>query len=292
MEVVFFILVSVVKAIFFYSFIAIIILACRKDDNPKVPDFTKVPIPLLTLNPGSDTKISGIEPEAFQATITVDVYFKNGELPKQLDLVVVKNSDATNARVLANITTWPAEFTISGQQLIDLFAEPIVSGDIFECSADVTTQSGFKLNAFLPFGGVTFSPGILNMPGSSPVLRFAAPCPYEPEAYRTEFVIARDDWGDYHPGEDIEVTVIDDTHLSFKYKAEDALPIIIEVDPMTNAATVAMQFYGSYSGDDYFAESIPGDDSSVDPCTTSISLNIHHSTAVGTFDGIIVMTKK
>jgi hypothetical protein len=292
MEVVFFILVSWIKAIFSFLFIAIITVACRKDDNPKVPDFTKVPIPLLTLIPGSDTKISGLKPEAFQARFTVDVYFKNGELPQQLDLVVVKNNDEANAHVLAIITSWPAEFTITGQQLIDLFGGPIVSGDIFEISADITTQTGLKVSAFSPLGGVTFSPGVFNMPGSSPVLTFAAPCRYEAQAYKTDYIIERDDWGDYQPGEDIEITVIDDTHLSFHYKADGASPIIMEIDPMTNAVTVASQFYGNYNGDDYFAESIPGDDSFVDPCTTSISINIRHSTAVGTFDGIIVMTKK
>ena len=80
-----------------FLFAAVFITGCRKDDNPKVPDFTKVPIPLLTLDSTSDTKISGLEPEAFVAKFTVDVYFKNGELPKQLDLVVVKNGDAANA---------------------------------------------------------------------------------------------------------------------------------------------------------------------------------------------------
>lgn len=279
-----------------YSFLfaAIVITGCRKDDNAMVPDLTKAPIPLLTLDSTSDTKISGQEPEAFMAKFTVDVYFVNGEPPKQLDLVVVKNGDAANAKtVLANITTWPVNFEISGQQLIDLFGEAISLGDAFEFSTDVTTQNGTKIAAFPLAGGIPFAPGIYNMPGSSPLLRFAAPCPFDPEAYKADFFVVRDDWADYvDENEDITVSYIDDTHFSFKYKADDAQPIIMEIDPLTNAITVAYQRYGSYGGDDYFIESIPGDLSAVDPCTTSISVNLHHSTAAGTFDGVIIMQKK
>lgn len=286
------------KLSIFYSFLlaAIVITGCRKGDNPKVPDLTKAPIPLLTLDDSSDTKISGQEPEAFQAKFTVDVYFVNGELPKQLDLVVVKNGDAANAKtVLANITTWPVTFEITGQELIDLFGEAIELGDAFEFSTDVTTQNGTKIAAFPLAGGIPFAPGIYNMPGSSPLLRFAAPCPFDVEAYKADFFVVRDDWQDYNingvENEDITVTYIDDTHLSFKYKADDAQPIIMEIDPLTNAITVAYQYYGNY-GDDYFVESIPGDLSAVDPCTTSISVNLHHSTAAGTADAVIVLQKK
>ncbi len=286
-------LLSVSKTIFYILFIVIFIEGCRKDDNPKVPDFIKVPVPLLTLDPTSDTKISGLEPKGFQAKFTVDVYFRNGELPKQLDLVVVKNGNAVNVKtVLPNITSWPVEYSVTGQQLIDLFGELINPGDAFEFSADVTTQSGLKIAAFPIGGGIAFAPGIYNMPGSSPLLRFAAPCPFNAEEYRGDYEVERDDWGDYQPGEDITVTVINDTLLSFRYKADGALPIIMKINQQTNAVTIEKQLYGKYEGDDYFAESIPGEDSSVDPCTTSISVNINHTTSFGMFDGIIVMRKK
>ena len=286
-------MLSISRTIFYILFIAIFIEGCRKDDNPKVPEFTKVPVPLLTLDPTSDTKISGITPEAFQAKFTVDVYFRNGELPKQLDLVVVKNGDVANVKtILANITSWPVEYSVTGQQLIDLFGEPIDLGDAFEFSTDITTQIGLKIAAFPLAGGIPFAPGIYNMPGSLPILRFAAPCPFNAEAYRGDYMVERDDWGDYQPGEDISVTVIDDTLMSFRYKADGSLPIIMEINLQTNAVTIEKQLYGRYQGDDYFAESIPGDDSSVDPCTTSISVNIDHTTVIGMFDGVIVMTKK
>ena len=274
-------------------FFCALINGCLKNDNPKVPGFITVPIPLLTLDPGSDNKISGLTPEAFVATFTIDVYFKNGERPKYLDLVVVKNHDPSNRKtLLANITQLPAKYSVTGRDLIDLFGEPILPGDIFELSTDVTTQSGFKFEAFPSQAGTSFAPGIYNMPGSSPILTFAAPCPFDIDLYKGDFVIERDDWGDYEPGDDIAITIIDDTHISFKYKADDAAPIIMEIDPQTNAVSIQKQLYGSYNDDDYFAESIPGDESTVDPCTSTISVNIRHSSSIATLDGVIVMKRK
>lgn len=281
------------KWVFYFLCLSVFIAACRKNDNSKVPDFILVPVPLLTLDPASNTKIPGIAPELFQAGITIDVYFKNGPKPQHADIVAVKNHDAAITKtILANITSLPMHYTITGQQFIDLFSEPILPGDIFEISTDITTQSGFKFEAFPASGATAFTPGIFNMPGSSPVLTFTAPCPFNINLYKGDFTVERDDWADYDTGEDIAVTVIDDTHLSFKYKADDAVPIIMEIDPQTNAVTINEQLYGNYSGDEYFAESIPGEESSVDPCTSSISVNIHHSTANGTFDGVIVMKRK
>jgi hypothetical protein len=287
-----------VKTSFILSFLftLTVITGCEKSDNPKAPVLTKVPIPLLTLDASSDTKISGQKPEAFNATFTVDIYFHEGEQPKQLDLVVVKNSDASNTKtVLGNITSLPASYSVTGHDLADLFGEPIALGDAFEFSADVTTQEGKKFIAFPLSGGTSFSSGIFNMPGSSPLLRFAAPCPFDVEAYKTDFIVVKDDWQDYNvdrENEDIAITVVNDTTLSFRYKAADAVPIIMKVNPLTNAITVNQQFYGTYTGDEYFVESIPGEDSSVDPCTTSISVKLRHSTSAGIFDAIIVMQKK
>lgn len=281
------------SVILYLIFLAVLLSNCRKDDNPKLPDLLEIPIPILILDENSDSRISGLEPEAFHAIFSIDIYFKNGEFPKQLDLVVVKNGDAANAlTVLPDISSWPIIFEITGQQLIDLFNEPIEMGDYFEFSTDVTTFNGHKIAAF-PLGeAIPFSAGVYSLPGSSPVLRFEAPCPFDIEKYKGIFVIQRDDWGEYSLDEIIDINLEDATHLSFKYKADNPIPIIMQIDPATNAVTVNMQKYGSYSGEHFFVESIAGENSLVDPCATSISVNLHHTTAAGTFDGIIIMKKK
>ena len=274
-------------------FLAVLLANCRKNDNPRIPDLLEIPIPLLILDKNSDSRISGLNPEAFHAIFSIDIYFKNGKYPKQFDLVVVKNGDASKAvTVFPEITTWPVIFEITGQHLIDLFNEPIRMGDFFEFSTDVTTLDGLKISAFPIGGAIPFSPAVYNLPGSSPVLRFEAPCPFDIDDYKGIFLIQRDDWGEYSQDEIIDITIIDDTHLSFKYKADNATPIIMKIDTSTNAIIVDPQKYGSYSGEDFFVESIAGENSLVDPCTTSISVNLHHTTAAGTFDGIIIMQKK
>jgi hypothetical protein len=268
------------------------IAGCRKSDNPKVPDLARVPLPLFTLDSTSETKIPGTNSASFKGSFNVDVYFKQGDMPKKFDIVVIKNGDKSTVKTIqADVSTFPTHIDVTGQQLIDLFGAPIALGDVFTVGADVTTADGLKYAAF-PLGGTTFAPGIGNQPGTNSQLSFAAPCLFVAADYVGDYTVVRDDWADYVEGEDIAVNVIDDTHLSFKYKADGALPIIMVVDPLTNSVTIAKQVYGSYGGDVYSAESIPGDASSVDPCTVSISVNIHHSTAGGTFDGVIIMTKK
>ena len=80
---------------------------------------------------------------------------------------------------------------------------------------------------------------------------------------------------DYVPGTVIPVEKIDDTHYSFKYNADNANPIIMEVDPNTNAVTVAPVMYGDYGGAQVTATSVEG--SEVDPCDVSFHLILNHN---------------
>lgn len=269
--------------------------SCRKEDNPRVPVFERVPIPLLTLDSTSDTKISGTEPASFKASFTIDNYYKNGDKPKKMDLVVIKNGDHSNPKtVLADITTFPTAFSITGQQLIDLFQEPIVLGDAFEFSTDVTTQAGVKYLGFPLADGIPVAPGINAEPGSNAVLRFAAPCVFDVSKYTdVDFEVVSDEWADYSEGDIVAVAVIDSTHLSFKYKASAAVPIVMEVDPLTNAITVAPVVYGNYSGTFVTAQTLPGDKvSSVDPCDISLTVKLSHTSGPDDFGTYSIVLRK
>lgn len=280
------------SAIFSFFVASLLIAGCRKDDNPKVPELFRVPLPLITQT-GGDTKISGTEPEIFTATFDVDVYFKHGDQPKQMDVVVVKNGDKTNPKVIqANITSYPVTVTVTGQQLIDLFGEPIELGDAFEVGADVVTQDDVRWPAF-PVGGITYAPGIANQPGINTLLRFAAPCRFEPDLYTTgDYEVITDEWADYLAGEIVVVTKIDDTHYSFKYKASNANPIIMEVNPVDNTITVAPTMYGDYGGLEVTATSVPGDASAADPCDLSLSVKLNHVYSGGNLGDYIIKLKK
>ena len=270
------------KSSLIYSFLLglFVISGCRKDDNPKVPDITKVPVPQITLAPGSGDKIPISDPSTYSGTIVVDNYFKFGEVPKQLDVLVIKNGDVLNQKLLQGaVTSFPTNITVTGPQFADLFGEPIADGDEFTIGADLTTQDGRKYAAFSS-DGITYAPGIFNMPGSSPELTIlgADICLYKSEDYTAgDYEVVLDEWNDYPPGTIIQVTKIDDTHYSFMYAASvDPSPIVIEVDPNTNAATVAPATYGDYGdGAVWTATSVTG--SEVDPCDVSFHLILDQS---------------
>lgn len=270
------------KSSLIYSLLlgALVIAGCRKDDNSKVPDFEKVPVPLITLAEGSGDKIPVSDPASYTSTVVIDNYFKFGTAPKQFDVMVVKNGDMLNQQLLQGaITTFPTNISITGQQLADLFAEPIVEGDAFTIGADVTTLDGKKINAF-PAEGTAYAPGIFNMPGSSPELTLTGAniCFYNAADYIDgDYEVVLDEWNDYPTGTIIHVTKIDDTHFSFMYAAStNPAPIVIEVDPNTRVATVAPVAYGDYGdGAVWTAQSVDG--SEVDPCDVSFHLILDQS---------------
>jgi len=266
------------KSLLIFSFLlgALFISGCRKDDNPRVPDFQKVPLPLITLAEGSGDKIPVSDPSTFNSTVIVDNYFKNGEQPKQFDLVVIKNGDLANPKLLQGaITTFPTNFTITGQQLTDLFGT-IVLDDEFTIGADVTTLDGKTFNAF-PADGIAYAPGIINLPGSSPELTLigANICFFNAADFTAgNYEVVVDEWEDFAPGDVIPVTKIDDTHYSFEYNAANPNPIIMEINPDDNTITVAPVMYGDYGGAQVTAKSVEG--SEVDACNISFNLILNH----------------
>lgn len=263
--------------IFSFILVTLCVAGCRKNDNPKVPELIEVPLPNITLTDG-ELKIPGDDPTSFAASFDVDVYYKYGLQPQAMDIVVIRNGDKTNPKVLqANVTTFPTSFNITGQQLVDLFGTAIGLGDAFEVGADMIMENGTRYPAF-PVGGTTYAPGIATLPGINTSLRFAAPCLFDPEAYTEgDYEIVTDEWEDYHPGDHVAVKKIDDTHYSFKYLADNAQPIIMEVHPEDNSITVAPVMYGDYGGTQITAESVAGPNTGVDPCDVSFSVTLHHT---------------
>ena len=106
---------------------------CRKNDNPKLPDFTRVPLPSVTKDVTASVTISAAAPNTFNGKFVVDLFFKNDVKPAKLDIVIVKNGDNAGVKVLqAGLTTYPSTFTITGQQLNTLFGKAVVLGDKFD----------------------------------------------------------------------------------------------------------------------------------------------------------------
>jgi len=282
------------KKIIAYSLlIAVVFAACRKSDNPKLPDLIRVPTPNLILDPTSDKFISPANPAGFKAKFSVDLKFKSDAPPKEMDLVVMKNNNKANVKtVKADITTFPTAVQVTGQQLIDLFGAPIADGDQFLFGVDITTQAGMLFQAF-PATGNAYGTGVANESGGvATTLRFLKPCTFVSAAYAGEFLVVSDEWEDYHAGDVINLTTVSATQFSFEYGTSPSTPIVITVNPADNSITVPKQSYGKYGSTELFAQSV-GTTNSVNPCDNSLQLTLNHTNiSGGSYGNFTIKLKK
>jgi len=280
----------------------LLIVSCRKGDNPRLPDSVQVPPPLITVDPTGDATINvqtAQTADAFNGKFKVDLYFKEGAKPRKFDIVVIKNGDASSAKTLAaNVTTFPTTLTVTGVQLHTLFGAAIVLGDSFTVGANITTTDGRFYPAFPTApGAAAFSSGILSAPGFSPTATFSAVCQFHITDYgaigsTVQMTVVRDDWADYTPPQTIPVTIVDATHFSFKYSAHNAQPIVIAVNPATNGTSVTKQVIGDYQdgNGNYFAVSPASNPANfVLPCELKISVALDFSVTGGTVPGDFVL---
>ena len=289
------------KKIIIYSFclfsVAALITACKKDSTGNLPELTRFPLPLVVKVAGSHQVISAQDPNSFSGKFSVGLYFPNDAPPKEFDVVVIKNNDKTNVKVLkTDVSTFPTELTVTGPQLAALFNGPIVLGDKFDIGVDVTTYTGAKFEAF-PAVGNSYAAGIAAQPGASTFVRYEAVCQYIPEAYQGPYEVVTDEWADYVPGDIVQLTMVDATHFSFKYLAADPKPIVVTVNPVTNAVTVPKQVYGSgyppgWPYGNISAESVPSVENFVAPCAGTFSVVLKHTTAAANFGENKLVLKK
>jgi len=282
----------IMKKYIIYSLLPLLIVACRKEDNPKIPALTKVPVMKLVAVAGSDGSIDvANNPANFKANFDVSMLFPEDAPPQKVDVGVRKNGGGTVKVVKADVSTYPANIQVTGQQLIDWFG-PIVLNDFFDFATDVYV-GGQKLEAF-PATGVQYSGGTVNIPGSSPRLRYGAICKYDPTIYKGTFVVVQDDWLDTAPGDEVEFTQIDATHFSYIYPSVlNPVPIVVAINTATNAATINKQVIGSIwnYGDPTLTQptaKTTGPNNSVAPCDKTITLSIDYGVGGvngGTFGG-------
>lgn len=279
-----------------------VMAACRKSDNERVPELTKVPLPLLKKVSGNAT-ISVLEADKFTATFSVGLYYPDADKPAKFDVVVRKNSNNATTKVIkADVTTYPSEVTVTGPQLISLFGNTAIKlGDKFDFGVDVTLSDGKKFLAF-PTVGVPFSSGGASVAGSAPSIAYEAVCAFKMSDYgaigsTVDFVIASDAWGDYVKGDVIPVKIIDETSLSFEYPANNAKPIVIKIDPVTNVTSVAQVTFGDYGlpqYGDFITKSKAGSaGNTVTPCETGVSVELEFTSSKGfSFQGGVIKFNK
>jgi hypothetical protein len=235
------------KHIFNFLLASILFAGCTKNDGP-VPDgvaLDRVFQPQVVKNGGS-AAIDMTNLAGFQGKFDVGVFRTTDIPPAKYDVVIRKNIDNTNIKVFqAGVTALPTTLTITAAQLATLFGAPITLGDNYDIGVDFYTQSGTKYEAF-PAIGVGYGSGVANQPGTSTSIRYSAICQYNPAIYEGNFVVIEDEFQDLLPGDVVVLTRIDDTHFSYIYPSGiNPKPIIVTVNPLTNAVTIAKQKFGT-----------------------------------------------
>ncbi|MBV8254954.1 MAG: hypothetical protein JO154_20305 [Chitinophaga sp.] len=190
-----------------------IFFACRKNDNPRLPEgIVKSVLPQLSITGGGDVIIQQMS--AFKTNIQVALYFPNGEQPQKMDLRVILNGNYNNIQTIqANITTFPTTVTVTGPQLAQLFGLNVnnpPTGSSFTIAPDITLKNGKVIQAFTTgLSGATvinlppFGTDAHSFPNSTLTLNFPIVCPLNMHLYAPEvgFSILNvqdpDFWGNY-----------------------------------------------------------------------------------------------
>lgn len=278
-----------------YSFVLLTIIvvgACRKSDNPAMPDG------IVYLNQPNIKKVSGDiaiksnDPSAFNAKFSVDLYFKDSEIkPKYLDIVVIKNGDAKNAKVIKKeVNTYPTQIDLKGADLISMFGQ-IVVGDNFDIGANYITNDGKTYVAFPLGGGLPYGSTVATQPDSSPTIRFSCICGFDMDAFLGDgkFRITADGWADFGVGTVVVIKKVDATTMSIDYTPISSFkPIVIKVNA-DNTANVAKQIlgdtkeYGMAYGDLSIASTGGGLSNYVNPCAGKIALFLSYTVSAGSF---------
>jgi hypothetical protein len=290
------------KKILIYSLTAMVLMiSCRKSDNPKLVGVLRVPLPQLTVDATADQVIKSDAPDAFAGKFTVGLYFPDDVKPAKMDIVVIKNGIATNVQtLLAGVTTYPTTVSVTGAQLKALFGNvTTITGDSYTIGANITTADGKVFPAFSTVGSQT-NPGVGALIGSTPTITYGALCGFHMTDYgaigtSVPYIVIADGWKDYNIGSIIPVQIIDATHLSFVYGVTANIqPIIITIDPATNKTSVTKQVYGNYGdGIDISAVSVAGStDNQVLPCALKVGVRLAHTSSAGSYGSYTIILQK
>lgn len=267
----------------------VMVAACRKSDNPTMPDG------IVYINQPTLTKVSGNgaikdnEPDKFSAKFKVDLYFKDSEKPKYLDIVVMKNNDAKNTKVIkSQVSSFPTEIEITGPQLKQLFGT-IVSGDNFDIGANYTTNDNKTYLAFPLGGGLPYGPTVNQQPGASPTTRYSCICGFVIDDFLGDgkFEVVSDAWGDFKTGQKLTITKSGASQLTIPSAVPGFKPFVVDVNIDDNSAAIKSSLIADeatvtdmYGDPVYGALTVSTSGGSVsnfvNPCKNEIQLNIRY----------------
>lgn len=282
----------------------VIFYACRKNDNPKLPDgITTRQVPQLTQDKSKAILIQSDNLPDFSTAFNVALYYPTGVQPKSTDVVVAMNGRYNNVKVLqGGITSLPATVTMTGTQLMQLFGlapNGLKAGDRFEVTTNFTMNDGSEIHGF--GDTVTLSDGtkrflrpygsdVLNAAGLNRILTYTKVCPLTVKAYLGGMTV--NDPGVTEGTYPVTVSVnADSTVFTFTGWAGLAgVPMTATFDKASYRFTIAKQKIADlFQG--YHNLTVSGT-GQINPCNTTIVLNVTTAVDEGSFGNNVTTLSK
>lgn len=284
---------------------SIIIVGCRDENLDPWKDF-RTPNGAVITNSAITSSIinfSNLENSAYEADL-VDL---NNAVAKY-ELFFVFNKDTA---ILKTITSFPSKLSIKAPELLAALnaagktikdavsglERPYVLADFragsrIDCFATVTDKKGTV------FPVTKIGNDLLTNPGQRTMHRFNffISCPFVASEAQGTYFVTFDAWGDYPPGNTIPMTVTaSETGVTVKGLYSNAwagstnfkdFDVAITVNPANGIATVAaQQAYDTAWWPGTFGVASVDGTGFVFSCSGTITLNLEHRVALGTFNG-------
>lgn len=229
---------NIIKSIFLAGLF--LLVSCESD--LRMPEVAKVTLPKITLDPTSDVLIQG---GALKGKFIVDTYY--ADKPVDSRVVVTMKGNYTKVKTLIpSVTTFPSTQSVTDQQLVTLFGlTSIQPGDYFELGLDVKMSDGKWYPAFNPLG-VAYGSGSMNLPGSSPILKYKAVCAFDINDFVGNATIV--DTYFYEGTYSSAVEKVDETHIKIKNFAEFSGDLVLTMNKATHAVQVSKQVFAADLG--------------------------------------------
>lgn len=278
-------------AFFFGAMIAL--SGCSKDDGaiPERVSITAVPTITTNIDATGSAAIDMLNLGSFLGKFKVANYFPGQAEPSKVDIVVRKTKGTTinntNVKVFkTNVTTLPANFTVTAAEIATLFGTPIVLGDNYDFAPDFYVGDK-KYEAFPAVGNGTGA-GLNGQPLFGEFARFSAICAYDPALYQGNFVVVSDAFAELTAGTVLTLTKVTNTSFRMTYPNPNVLPtsptpsFVVDVNTLNNNTTSTKQTIGTnfYT---YTNPAVQVASGTVFPCTKEATLNITYTVAQGSF---------
>jgi hypothetical protein len=295
------------KILLYSLFASLFLIGCKKDDGPiaKGDGVTIDVVPSMAI-----TKVAGFTGDIIPSTIAsyvgkIKIDFLYSYLgipltpPEKVDLVIIKNGNKADVKVLkAGVTgPFPIEVSFTGPELLTLFGS-VVTCDGFQVGFNVYAN-GKKYEAY-PAGGVAAGSGGAtdpNQPGYSVNLNFNTKVEYDANIYKGNFVVVSDAFEDYPVGSTVVLTQVSAFQFSLTSPAvQNPLPFTLTVDPATLLISAPRQKIG-----DWFlweptytnpSIAVAGTTSFVTPCSKLLTVMLDYRVDQGGFGPYKLVLRK